>query len=166
MLNEDNIEDVIITHAATDSVIGNTTVMSIDAGHDVLLNSTLLVDAAADKSVGAWDALQALRIVVGLSPMQAGYVEVDADAFHFIAADINRDGKVRADDALNILKYAVGFEDYEADWVFIDSAQDLSGVTKANVAYSEGVSIHDMNVDVEAELTAILVGDVDGSYFG
>ena len=166
MLNEDNIEDVIITHAATDSVIGNTTVMSIDAGHDVLLNSTLSVDAAADKSVGAWDALQALRIVVGLSPMQAGYVEVDADAFHFIAADINRDGKVRADDALNILKYAVGFEDYEADWVFIDSAQDLSGVTKANVAYSEGISIHDMNVDVEAELTAILVGDVDGSYFG
>ena len=165
MLNEDNIEDVIITHAVTDSVIGNTTVMSIDAGHDVLLNSTLSVDAVADKSVGAWDALQALRIVVGLSPMQAGYVEVDADAFHFIAADINRDGKVRADDALNILKYAVGFEDYEADWVFIDSAQDLSGVNKANVAYSEGVSIHDMNVDVEAELTAILVGDVDGSYF-
>ena len=165
-LNGNDIEDVIIAQVTPDSVSGNTTVMSIETGQDVVANGVLAVDSDADKSVGAWDALQALRLAVGLNPLEPGNVEVDADAFHFIAADINRDGKVRADDALNILKYAVGFEEYEAQWVFVDSSQDLSGVSKASVDYFDGVSIEDMNVDVDAELTAILIGDVDGSYFG
>ena len=55
-----------------------------------------------------------------------------------------RMARVRADDALNILKYAVGFEEYEAQWVFVDSSQDLSGVSKASVDYSDGLSIEDI----------------------
>ena len=165
-LNGDDIEDVMIAQVTPDSVSGNTTVMSIETGQDIEVNGVLAVDSDADKSIGAWDALQALRLAVGLNPMEAGSIEVEADAFHFIAADINRDGKVRSDDALNILKYAVGFEEQEAQWVFVDSSQDLSGVNRTNVDYSDGVSIEDMNENVDAELTAILIGDVDGSYFG
>ena len=107
------------------------------------MNGVLAVDTAADKSVGAWDALQALRLAVGLNPLKAGNVEVDV-MLSISVADINQDGRVRADDALNILKYAVGYEEHEAQWVFIDSSQDLSGVSKASVDYSDGLSIDDI----------------------
>ena len=165
-LNGNDIEDVMIAQVTPDSVSGNTTVMSIEAGHDVEVNGVLAVDTAANKSVGAWDALQALRLAVGLNPLKAGNFEVEADAFHFIAADINQDGKVRADDALNILKYAVGFDDHEAQWVFVDSSEELSGINNTSVSYFDGLSLDGVNANVDAELTAVLIGDVDASYFG
>jgi hypothetical protein len=88
-----------------------------------------------------------------------------AEWHDYIAADINKDGHVTANDALNILKFAVGLTDGpSADWVFVDGDADWSAIGRRNTGYEEGVWLEDVVADMSVNMTAILVGDVNGSY--
>ncbi|MDB4091862.1 dockerin type I domain-containing protein, partial [bacterium] len=134
---------------------------SITSGSDLTVTGSLDY-AQSSKSVTSQDALDALRLSVGMDT-QSG----TSTAFDYIAADFNQDGKVSSQDALAILKYAVGLPTTEqAEWVFVDTNGDYSGVSKSNTNYTEGVSIDDLTADVTVGLTGILIGDVNDSYSG
>ncbi|MGY6534680.1 MAG: VWD domain-containing protein, partial [Pararhodobacter sp.] len=80
--------------------------------------------AAGDPSITASDALDVLRLSVGLSPSFG-----PAAAQNYVAADINGDGRVGADDALEVLRHAVGLEsDHVPRWVFVDADTDWEGL--------------------------------------
>ena len=73
---------------------------------DISSNSSFTLSNSLDysntlKSINSQDALEALRLSVGLSTTSGAQ-----DAFSYIAADINKDGRVSAEDALLILKYS------------------------------------------------------------
>jgi len=119
-----------------------------------------LAYSSSTKAISSQDALDALKLSVGLST-SAG----TKDAFDYISADFNQDGKVSSQDALSILKYSVGLTTPEqAKWVFVDTNGDYSGVSKSNTSYTEGVSIADLSADTTVSLTGILIGDVNDSY--
>ena len=128
-------------------------------------NATILANLAyssSTKAVSSQDALDALKLSVGLSTSGG-----TKDAFDFMSADFNQDGKVSSQDALSILKYSVGLPTSEkAKWVFVDTSGDYSGVSKSNTSYTEGVSIADLSADTSISLTGILIGDVNDSYSG
>lgn len=114
----------------------------------------------ATKSVSSQDALDALKLSVGMLTA-AG----TANAFDYIAADFNQDGKVSSQDALAILKYSVGLQTEEqAKWVFIDSHGNYSSVSKSDTNYREGDYIGDVTSDATVSLTGVLIGDVNDSY--
>lgn len=111
-------------------------------------------DTDADITVG--DALNALRLAVGLNPSFG-----DADPMNFIAADVNRDGDVGVSDALDILRFAVGLQTENAPrWVFLDDAQDLSGTNKDNVQYNTGKDTGLIADNPGVQLTGVLLGDL------
>ena len=121
-----------------------------------------LAYSSSTKAVSSQDALDALKLSVGLTTA-AG----TKTAFDFISADFNQDGKVSSQDALSILKYSVGLTTPEqAKWVFVDTGGDYSGVSKSNTSYTEGVTIADLSADTTIGLTGILIGDVNDSYSG
>ena len=114
------------------------------------------------KSINTQDALDALRLSVGLSTTSG-----TQDAFSYIAADINKDGKVTAEDALLILKYSLGLEvDNKAQWVFVDKNSDFSSINKNNVTYQENISFTNFSSDTTLSVTGILLGDTSDSYTG
>jgi hypothetical protein len=152
---EDSVNEITAT-LTTDNV----TVFDTASGSDVLIDAVMDIDTASDNAIGAFDALQALRLAVGLDKSDG-----TSEWHDYIAADINKDGRVSADDALNILKFAVGLTDGpSADWVFVDGDADYSGIDSKNTDYNEGVLISDVMTDMYINMTGILVGDVDGSY--
>ena len=133
---------------------------AMERGVDLTVTADKSIDTASDKAIGAYDALQALRLAVGLDKSDG-----TAEWHDYLAADINKDGRVGADDALDILKYAVGLTDgSSADWIFVDGDADWSGVDRRNTDYDEGVMLEDVLVDTSINMTGILVGDLDGSY--
>lgn len=76
--------------------------------------------SAGDPAITALDALNVLRIAVGLAPSFG-----NARAQHYIAADVNQDGQVTAVDALEVLRAAVGLTSTSAPrWVFFDAETD------------------------------------------
>ena len=159
-INGTNPSEVSFKHVET---VTSDTLRShlVEEETDVFVFAEKVVDAESRSSIGAYDALQALRLAVGLTKSDG-----NAEWQDFIAADINKDGKVRADDALNILKYAVGLPDAPAaDWVFLDPNFEHTNIDRANTHYSEGVDIEHITSDIDVELMGVLVGDVDGSYW-
>jgi Ca2+-binding RTX toxin-like protein len=153
-------QGISIRDVPATSKLANVTVHEVANGADAYVVTDMAVDLASENAVGAFDALQALRLAVGLTKSNG-----TAEWHDYFAADINKDGRVGADDALNILKYAVGLTDGpSADWVFVDSNGDYSGVTRQNSGYDEGIYLENVITDTPLHLTAILVGDVDGSY--
>ena len=97
---------------------------AMDRGSDLTVTADKDIDDASDNAIGAFDALQALRLAVGLDKSDG-----TSEWHDYIAADINQDGRVGADDALNILKFAVGLDDgLSAEWVFVDSDADHSAI--------------------------------------
>ncbi|PZX41187.1 hypothetical protein LY56_02390 [Roseinatronobacter thiooxidans] len=110
--------------------------------------------AAGDPAITALDALDVLRLAVGLSPSFG-----PASAQSFIAADINRDGQVTALDALEVLRAAVGLSSASAPhWVFLDSTQDLSQISARHVSYQTGILTPNYAADSDLEMTGILLG--------
>ena len=127
---------------------------------DVVLE--LSSHSSVSENISSADALDALKLSVGLTPSNG-----TPNAYDYIAADFNRDGKVTSSDALDILKYAVGLEvERDAEWVFIRSDEDLTAVGKNNVAYDTNILIEDISSDAEIGLVGILIGDVNDSYSG
>lgn len=154
-------DDVTVTVLAGD----NSDILTPDADGNIAFSTaergTITVTATKPATdiaqlITAQDALIALRLAVGLADQ--------ADAFSFIAADINRDGQVTAYDALEILRYAVGLEtDATPGWVLFDAASDFSQITKDQISFDEGGVIEDCASQPALTLQAVLVGDVDGS---
>ena len=131
----------------------------IDSGSDTTVTASLDYDASS-KAITSLDALDALKLSVGLKPSSG-----TADAYDFIAADFNQDGKVTSLDALDILKNSVGLSTAQSPkWVFIDGDKDYSSITKNSVTYANGVSLTDVSVDATANVKGILIGDVNASY--
>ncbi|WP_170431760.1 beta-propeller fold lactonase family protein [Ruegeria arenilitoris] len=111
---------------------------------------------ASDK-ISALDALQVLRLSVGLDPTWG-----PATPENLIAADVNQDGIVNAFDALAILKISVGLPaEKDAEWVFLDKDADLSGITETNVSYETGVQVTAVDNVIATDMTAILLGNVE-----
>lgn len=116
----------------------------------------------SSKAVTSADALDALKLSVGLTPSNG-----TPNTYDYIAADFNRDSKVTSSDALDILKYAVGLEvERDAEWIFIRNDEDLSAVGKNSVEYDTSILIADIISDATIGLTGILTGDVIDSYGG
>ncbi|MDB4091860.1 pentapeptide repeat-containing protein, partial [bacterium] len=127
----------VITIQTIESGLSNA---AITNGSDILISGSLDY-VSSSKSISSQDALDALRLAVGMDTQNGS-----STAFDYIAADFNQDGKVTSSDALEILKYAVGLPTTEqAEWVFVDTNGDYSGVSKSNTNYTEGVSIDDLN---------------------
>ncbi len=113
--------------------------------------------STASSEITALDALQVLRMSVGLDPTWG-----PAAAENFIAADITRDGTINALDALAILQVAVGQPTaHEAAWVFLDADADLSGISRTNVAYETGAAVTVVDGAFEVDMTSILLGNIE-----
>ena len=119
------------------------------------------VDAAyaytrGDPAITALDALDVLRMAVGLVPSFGVPGPMD-----FIAADINRDGTVTAFDALEVLRTAVGLASaHPPQWVFVDSTADLGGMTRHSVDYDTGIDLATHPLNTPLDMTAILLGNM------
>jgi hypothetical protein len=48
--------------------------------------------------------------------------------------------------------------------VFVDSTGDYSNITKANAAFTEGVSVAALSANLDIAMTGILLGDVNDTY--
>ncbi|MBT5797069.1 MAG: hypothetical protein HOI09_06735, partial [Porticoccaceae bacterium] len=100
------------------------TSFEVSNGSDVVVNASLdFENVSPTNAINAMDALQALRIAVGLETSNG-----PATYHDYIASDFDASGSVNAMDALGILKYAVGLDAPDARWVFIDSDGDYSDV--------------------------------------
>lgn len=111
----------------------------------------------ASGEISALDALQVLRMAIGLDPT-FGPPAVE----NLIAADINRDGTVGALDALIVLQNALGLTtQHDAEWVFLDAEADLSAITRTNVSYETGTRITVTNGEFATDMTSILLGNVE-----
>ncbi len=113
--------------------------------------------STASSEITALDALQVLRMSVGLDPTWG-----PALAENYIAADITRDGTVNALDALAILQVAVGqATEHNAEWVFLDANADLSGISRNNVTYQPGAAVTIVDSDLSVDMTSILLGNIE-----
>jgi len=136
--------------------------LKIDSGSNLkLLADMTHTNASPTNAITAEDALEALRLSIGLNKTDGS-----SGAFDYMAADFNKDGKVTPQDALDIHKYALGLGDLTADWLFVDGAGDYSAITKANVAFTEGVSVAGLSAGLDIAITGILLGDVNDTYSG
>lgn len=115
--------------------------------------------STASREINALDALQVLRISVGLDPTWG-----PASAENLIAADITQDGTINALDALAILQVAVGQPTpHSAEWVFLDASADLSCITKNNVSYDTGIDVVAVDGAFIADMTSILLGNLEAA---
>ncbi|RLK07496.1 dockerin type I domain-containing protein [Ruegeria conchae] len=113
--------------------------------------------STASSEITALDALQVLRMSVGLYPTWGSTA-----AENFIAADITRDGSVNALDALAILQVAVGQPTaHGAEWVFLDANENLSDISRNNVNYDTSVDVTIIDGALTLDMTAILLGNVE-----
>ncbi|WP_170605455.1 dockerin type I domain-containing protein [Ruegeria arenilitoris] len=107
--------------------------------------------------VSSLDALQILRIAVGLDPTFG-----PATPENLIAADLNQDGIVSSMDALIVLRNAVGLPtEYPARWVFLDAETDLSAIFETNVRYVSGTQVTVTDGEFATEMTSILLGNIE-----
>lgn len=154
------------TNSATDSQVDLVTAsaqgafsVAVDTGLDIDV-SVYQAYSASSGAVTVYDALDTLKIAIGLNP-SSGSVTGE----QLIAADIDQSGDVSVYDALDILKAAIGLTSGNSpEWVFVDATTDLSGLTKSAVSYTEGKQFTNLDSDVSIDLTGILLGDVDASY--
>lgn len=113
--------------------------------------------STASAEITAMDALQVLRIAVGMQPTFGA-----ASPENLIAADINQDGTINALDALDVLRAAVGMDsNHPPKWVFLDSDTDLSHITPNAVSYETKIEISVTNGGFSTEMTSILLGNME-----
>ncbi|MEM7176206.1 MAG: dockerin type I domain-containing protein [Pseudomonadota bacterium] len=112
--------------------------------------------STASAEITALDALQVLRLAVGLDPTWG-----TAAPENLIAADITRDGSITALDALEVLRAAVGQQGgHIPEWVFVDADADLSGITPGAVTYQTGAAITAADGSFSTDMTSILLGNM------
>ena len=134
---------------------------AITSGSYILLKGLIDYDVSS-KSITSQDALDAIRLSVGMDTQNGSKTAVD-----YIEADFNKDGKASSQDALAILKNAVGLPTTEqAEWVLVESDSDYSDISRTNANYDDSIRIADLASAIELGLTGILIGDVNDSYSG
>jgi len=127
------------------------------------LNYDSTMEAGLNYPLAAADALDALKMAVGLKPSAAS--GRDISVAEYIAADVNGDGAVFANDALNILKAAVGLglgTSNGPSFVIIDEDADYSTLNEQNVDYDPIITLNDIQDDHTLDISLILLGDVNG----
>ena len=129
---------------------------NFDVVDDVSL--TVEKDFTNDRTITVRDALDALRISVGMTKSDGNLVSND-----YITADFNKDGKVSVVDALEILKYSINMDVTQAQWVFVDGDMDVSSVGRRDVIYSEDLTVNFSDLNSDQGITGILLGDVNGT---
>ncbi len=112
--------------------------------------------ATGDPNVTARDALDVLRLAVGLNPSFG-----PATAQNFIAADINGDGRVTALDALDVLRAAVGlWTDHPPRWVFFDADTEWNSLalSTSNTVLPQGLALDPAWEGGDLAMTGVLLG--------
>ena len=143
--------DVLVTEAFLDS--------------DIHIKPIKSVTEEQLSDITVYDALDALKIAIGLAPSQG-----EVQEHHLIAADIDQSGDVSVYDALGILKTAIGLEASSAPkWAFINKDYQPNDnpfyvMTADDIQYQESMTILDIQNDVFSEFEAVLLGDVDMSF--
>jgi hypothetical protein len=117
------------------------------------------IDKNAEDAITSNDALQALRLSVGLTRSDG-----TASWKDYVSADFNKDGKVTSVDALNILNFSVGLDGGDPEWLFIDNNKDYSQIDEKNTSHSSGVVLTDSFSNTAINIEAILLGDVNSSF--
>jgi hypothetical protein len=139
---------------------------------DILPNGNLAValsrgiadlqTAGATKPITAADALDALKLSVGLPSSKGSSFK------ELIAADVVRDGRVTAADALEILKVSVGISSTQPSWVFVPTDAslnpNLASMTRTAVTYKDEINLASITGPTAASIVGILVGDVNNSW--
>lgn len=118
-----------------------------------------LSHGAGDPTITAGDALDVLRIAVGLDPSFG-----PAQPQNFVAADLNGDGRVTAADALDVLRHAVGLESQHAPkWAFFDAGLDWAALAlgRDDVAVERGIDIAALDTGLDMPMTGILLGNME-----
>lgn len=133
--------------------------LSAAAGQNGLLTLSRAYDPGTDPRIGVMDALEVLRMAVGLEPTYGAATPAD-----LIAADIGGNGRVDVFDALTVLNVALGFEVATPPrWRFLDAQADLSEVRAQNTAAADGVMLDiPENGLPDLDLTALLTGHIAG----
>ncbi|MTJ05089.1 MAG: hypothetical protein FH759_10415 [Sediminimonas qiaohouensis] len=120
---------------------------------------TKIYDAGGSTGITVADALEALRMSVGLTPSWG-----PAGAMHLLAADMNGDGAVTVADALAILRHAVGLESPGAEprWLFLPPGTDTTSADIGTMAAPAiQLDLDPVYGDHTLDMTAILIGNVD-----
>ena len=133
--------------------------LSAAAGQSGLLTLSRAYDPGTDPRIGVMDALEVLRMAVGLEPTYGAATPAD-----LIAADIGDNGRVDVFDALTVLNVALGFEVATPPrWRFLDAQADLSEVRAQNTTAPDGVMLDiPENGLPDLDLTALLTGHIAG----
>ncbi|KAA0921162.1 hypothetical protein FLO80_03055 [Aquicoccus porphyridii] len=129
------------------------------AGEDGHLNATRGYDADTDPGINAGDALDVLRIAVGLPPSFG-----PAEAQNFVAADIDGDRRATAGDALDVLRHAVGLEsEHTPHWTFFaaDTDWDALDLGASNTSVSSGAAVDALAANFDVPMTGILIGNME-----
>lgn len=158
----------VLTFSAADGTVVRSLTTSADGrfsatlpdGEAVQLEATRPYSpgAGGDPAITATDALNILRIAVGLQPSFG-----PAQAQNFIAADFNRDGMVTAGDALDVLRVAVGLATQNApQWQFYDAATDWAALdlSRSQTDLATGIDLAAIAPGAEIGLTGILLGSM------
>ncbi|NBB81719.1 MAG: hypothetical protein GVY36_20155 [Verrucomicrobia bacterium] len=113
-------------------------------------------DPESDGKITTSDALDVLRLAVGIKPSFG-----NADPIDFIAADFNQDGSVTAADALAILRVAIGLEsELQPEWVFFPSDTDLQGISVKNTRIETTIQIDTLEAGItEVSMIGVLLGN-------
>ena len=121
------------------------------------LGAVRAYDPDTDPAVTAVDALDVLRLAVGLAP---GFGAAAPETF--VAADIDQDGQVTATDALEVLRHAVGLPaSHEPRWIF--HLGDAGGPVGHSGPFSlpdDGPGIRSLDTDAAVTLHGILLGNI------
>lgn len=162
-----SLQDVSLLLSSSDLATGGVFNVEVSGTDAQLTLGNLDYDTAMEASLSypltAADALDALKMSVGLSPSAAS--GRDITVAEYIAADVNADGSVFASDALNILKASVGLglgTSNGPSFAIIDDSADYTGLDELNVDYSSIITLNDIQDDQTLDLSLILLGDVNG----
>jgi hypothetical protein len=118
-----------------------------------------LSHGVGDPAITAGDALDVLRIAVGLDPSFG-----PAQAQHVVAADLTGDGRVTAGDALELLRHAVGLHSQHApEWAFFDAQLDWAELEfdRNTIPVERGIDIAALDTDTDLSMTGILLGNME-----
>ncbi len=131
--------------------------LALEPGVSGRLEVERAYDPMSDGNITPLDALEVLRLAVGLAPSWGSATPLD-----FIAADINQDGQVTALDALEVLRAAVGLEgSSQPRWVFLDDGVDLTAVNRDNTVVETAVQVEGLSAGVsELSMTGVLLGSI------
>ena len=131
----------------------------LPASTEGALHVTRDFQPGSDPTITALDALNVLRMAVGVSPSFG-----TATAQHYIAADINSDGRVTALDALEVLRAAVGVPTANAPrWVYFDAETNFAAIEldRTNTFVESGIDIATLDPDQPLAMKGILLGNLE-----